>query len=53
MKKRFPEEQIIGLLREADAGMAVKDLLRDQIQALASRHRRYSRTGEQGFDGRP
>jgi hypothetical protein len=28
MKERFSEEQIIGFLREADAGMAVKDLCR-------------------------
>lgn len=28
MKKRFTEEQIIGLLKEADAGMPVKDLCR-------------------------
>lgn len=28
MKKRFTEEQIIGFLKEADAGMAVKDLCR-------------------------
>ena len=28
MKKRFADEQIIGFLREADAGMAVKDLCR-------------------------
>ncbi len=28
MKKRFFEEQIIGFLREADAGMAVKELCR-------------------------
>jgi putative transposase len=28
VKKRFTEEQIIGFLREADAGMAVKDLCR-------------------------
>jgi putative transposase len=27
-KKRFTEEQIIGFLREAQAGMAVKDLCR-------------------------
>lgn len=28
MKKRFSEEQIVGFLREADAGMPVKDLCR-------------------------
>lgn len=28
MKKRFSEEQIIGFLREADAGMAIKELCR-------------------------
>jgi putative transposase len=28
MKKRYSEEQIIGFLREADAGMAIKDLCR-------------------------
>ena len=28
MKKRFTEEQIIGSLREADAGLAEKDLCR-------------------------
>ena len=28
MKKRFTEEQIIGFLREVDAGMAVKELCR-------------------------
>lgn len=28
MKKRFTEEKIIGFLREADAGVAVKDLCR-------------------------
>jgi len=27
-KKRYSEEQIIGFLREADAGVAVKDLCR-------------------------
>ena len=27
-KKRYTEEQIIGFLREADAGMPVKDLCR-------------------------
>ena len=28
MKKRFSEEQIIGFLHEADAGLAVKELCR-------------------------
>lgn len=28
MKKRFTEEQIIGFLREVDAGLAIKDLCR-------------------------
>ena len=28
MKKRFTEEQIIGFLREADTGLAVKELCR-------------------------
>ncbi|AEQ98455.1 transposase [Xanthomonas oryzae pv. oryzicola] len=28
MKKRFSEEQIIGSLREAEAGMPIKDLCR-------------------------
>lgn len=28
MKKRFTEEQIIGFLREVEAGVAVKDLCR-------------------------
>ncbi|KGR58227.1 transposase, partial [Xanthomonas vasicola] len=28
MKKRFSEEQIIGSLRGADAGVAIKDLCR-------------------------
>ena len=29
MKKRFSEEQIIGFLHEADAGLAIKELCRE------------------------
>jgi hypothetical protein len=29
MKKRFAEEQIIGFLNEAEAGVPVKDLLQE------------------------
>ncbi len=29
MKKRFTEEQIIGLLREADTGLPVKEVCRE------------------------
>jgi len=29
MKKRYAEEQIIGFLREADAGLPVKELCRN------------------------
>ena len=36
MKKRFSEEQIIGFLREAEAGMAVKDLCRKHGYSEAS-----------------
>ncbi|WP_144077991.1 transposase, partial [Xanthomonas oryzae] len=31
MKKRFSEEQIIGFLREAEAGMPIKDLCRRHV----------------------
>ena len=33
MKKRFTEEQIIGFLREAEAGLLVKDLCRRHASA--------------------
>ena len=36
MKKRFTEAQIVGFLREADAGMAVKDLCRQHGFSEAS-----------------
>ena len=36
MKKRFTEEQIIGFLREADAGVPVKELCRRQGFSEAS-----------------
>ena len=36
MKKRFTEEQIIGFLREAERGVAIKDLCRRQGFSEAS-----------------
>lgn len=36
MKKRFTEGQIVGFLREADAGVAVKDLCRKHRFSEAS-----------------
>lgn len=36
MKKRFTEEQIIGFLREADAGLPVKELCRQHGFSEAS-----------------
>ena len=39
MKKRCSEEQIIGFLREADAGMPVKDLCRRHGFSEASYYR--------------
>ena len=36
MKKRFTEEQIIGFLREADAGLAVAELCRTHGFSKAS-----------------
>ena len=36
MKKRFTEEQIIGFLKEAEAGVAVKELCRQHRFAEAS-----------------
>ena len=36
MKKRYTEEQIIGFLREAEAGMPIKDLCRQHGFSEAS-----------------
>ena len=36
MKKRFTEEQIIGFLREAEAGVPVKELCRKHVFSEAS-----------------
>jgi len=38
MKKRFTEEQIIGFLKEAEAGVAVKDLCRPHGFSEASQY---------------
>ena len=38
MKKRFSEEQIIGFLREADAGLPIKDLCRKHGFSEVSYH---------------
>ena len=45
MKKRFSEEQIIGFLREAERGMAVKDLCRRHGFSEASYYLWRSRFG--------
>jgi hypothetical protein len=38
VKKRFTEEQIIGFLREVEAGVTVKDLCRRKGFSPASKH---------------
>jgi putative transposase len=45
MKKRFTEAQIVGFLREADAGVAVKDLCRKHGFSEASYYRWRSKFG--------
>lgn len=45
MKKRYSEEQIIGFLREADAGLPVKDLCRRHGFSEASYYLWRSRFG--------
>ena len=57
MKKRFTEAQIVGFLREADAGMPVKDLCRKhgfseaQLLPLAEQVRRHERVGREAPEG--
>lgn len=46
MKKRFSEEQIISFLREAEAGVAVKDLCRRHGISEASYYLWRSKFGE-------
>ncbi|SKB69350.1 Transposase [Luteibacter sp. 22Crub2.1] len=45
MKKRFSEEQIIGFLREVEAGMPVKDLCREHGFSEASYYLWRSKVG--------
>lgn len=45
MKKRFTEEQIIGFLREAEAGLAVKELCRRHGFSEASYYQWRSKFG--------
>jgi putative transposase len=49
VKKRFTEEQIIGFLREADAGMAVKALCRKHGFSEASYYLWRSKFGGMGI----
>ena len=45
MKKRFSEEQIIGFLREADAGLPIKELCRKHGFSDASYYLWHSKFG--------
>lgn len=45
MKKRFSEEQIIGFLKEADAGMPIKELCRKHGFSDASYYKWKARFG--------
>jgi len=51
MKKRFSEEQIIGFLQEAEAGMAVKELCRKHGFSDASFYTWRSRFGGMSVSG--
>ena len=56
MKKRFTEAQIVGFLREADAGLPVKDLsqarlLGGQLLPVAEQVRRHERVRRQALAG--
>lgn len=56
MKKRFTEEQIISFLREADAGLPVKDLFRrhgfgGQLLPVAQQVWRVERAGREAVEG--
>ena len=48
MKKRFTEEQIVGFLREADAGVPVKELCRKHGFSEASYYLWRSKFGGMG-----
>jgi putative transposase len=48
MKKRFSEEQIIGFLKEVDAGIPAKELCRKQDFPEASYYRWRSKFGWRG-----
>ncbi len=51
MKKRYSEEQIIGFLREADAGIPVKDLCRRHGFSEASYYLWRSKFGGMSVSG--
>ncbi len=48
-KKRFTEEQIIGFLREADGGLAVKELWRKHVFSQAGYYLWRSKFGGMGM----
>ena len=53
MKKQFSEEQIIGFLREADAGMPVKELCRKHGFSEASYYLWKAKFGGMEVSGLP